>query len=170
MEALTVTEGHGILIPIISAPIEGTTVMILLVGLLRGGGGGSSARRMIVSIPPPSTGEQKGTYEGAFGDHYHKVSNHFYNFWPQPLRFFVSGNLGNVVFFALERLLYSLLNHKQQHLPPFLVKYMDGASFMGGYFLHIIVQHWLHAFLVYGMHTINAPDKYFKTLIACYST
>ena len=104
------------------------------------------------------------------GHLYHRVSTQFYDHWPEPLRFLVSGNVGNAIFFTLERLLHSLLNYNLERLPAILVEYKDGASFMMAYFLHILAQHWLHAILVYGMHTISTPQKYLKSLIGCYST
>ncbi|KAI2508016.1 hypothetical protein MHU86_6423 [Fragilaria crotonensis] len=131
----------------------------LILEELRGG-----ARVAAVAIPCLSPRHRSPSHL------YHRVSTQFYDHWPEPLRFFVSGNVGNVIFFSLERLLHSLLNHNLKRLPALLIEYKDGASFMMAYFLHILAQHWLHAFLVYGMHTISTPQKYLKTLIGCYST
>mmetsp|Transcript_32789 Transcript_32789/g.48566 ORF Transcript_32789/g.48566 Transcript_32789/m.48566 type:complete len:312 (-) Transcript_32789:505-1440(-) len=87
----------------------------------------------------------------------------------EGIRFFISGNVGNVVFFFLERSLYmSLLSISW--LPDVVKDYRDGISFFLAYFLQIAVQHLLHAILVYGIDSISTRDKYIATLIACYST
>lgn len=83
----------------------------------------------------------------------------------EPIRFFVSGMLGNVCFYFLERLVYFQLC-KMSSLPPVVEDYKDSVSFFIGYLLQIVTQHWLHAFIVYGMETIDTREKYFKTLLA----
>jgi hypothetical protein len=54
-------------------------------------------------------------------------------------------------------------------LPPVVKEYMDSVSFFFAYVLQVIPQHWLHAYLVYGMDTIDTRQKYFTTLLGCYS-
>jgi hypothetical protein len=78
-------------------------------------------------------------------------------------RFFVSGNLGNICFFFLERFVFVQLT-KQESLPEFVANYKETVSFFVGYLLQIVTQHLLHAILVYGLETINTREKYFKTL------
>jgi hypothetical protein len=82
----------------------------------------------------------------------------------EPVRFFVSGNLGNLCFYFLERLVYFQLC-KMSSLPPVVEDYKDSVSFFIGYLLQIVTQHYLHALLVYGLETIDTRDKYFKTLL-----
>lgn len=83
-------------------------------------------------------------------------------------RFFVSGNLGNLCFYFLERLVYSQLSQISD-LPAFVEEYIDSVSFFIGYILQIITQHLLHALLVYGLDSINTREKYFKTLLGQFS-
>lgn len=85
-----------------------------------------------------------------------------------PTRFFISGNCGNVVFFYLERLTFLLLQ-KIENLPVVMQDYMDSVSFFISYILQVIPQHWFHALLVYGLHSIDTKKKYFTTLFGCYS-
>lgn len=86
----------------------------------------------------------------------------------EPLRFFISGNIGNVIFFYIERVTFYLLN-KMNGLPPVVQEYIDSVSFFIAYLLQVIPQHWLHAYLVYGLDTIDTRQKYFTTLFGCYS-
>ncbi len=80
------------------------------------------------------------------------------------VRFFVSGNLGNVCFFFIERSIFSSLSNFDT-VPEFVENYKETVSFFVGYLLQIITQHLLHALLVYGLGTINTREKYFKTLL-----
>lgn len=86
----------------------------------------------------------------------------------EPLRFFISGNVGNVVFFYIERLTFYLLN-KMDSLPSVVKEYIDSVSFFIAYLLQVVPQHWLHAYLVYGLENIDNRQKYFTTLLGCYS-
>lgn len=79
-------------------------------------------------------------------------------------RFFVSGNLGNICFFFIERFIFLELT-RQEGLPDFVTNYKETVSFFVGYLLQIITQHLLHAILVYGLESINTREKYFKTLL-----
>lgn len=88
---------------------------------------------------------------------------------PQPIRFFASGNLGNLCFFYCELAVSGYLAAKAS-LPESIVKYKDSISFFLGYLIHIIAQHFLHATLVYGVESINTPARYFKTLGGMYAT
>ena len=86
----------------------------------------------------------------------------------EPLRFFISGNVGNVVFFYTEQLIYYLLQQVND-LPTIVQEYMDSVSFFIAYILQVVPQHWLHAYLVYGLNSIDTRKKYFTTLFGCYS-
>jgi hypothetical protein len=46
----------------------------------------------------------------------------------------------------------------------FLDTYQAGLSFFSAYLLQIVSTHLLFAMLVYGVHTVDTPEKYFKTL------
>lgn len=92
------------------------------------------------------------------------------SFWyaiPRPLRYFVSGNLGNICFFVLDKLVSTYLEN--QALPSSMDDYKDSISFFSAYLLHIVAQHYLHALLVYGLSSINSRSKYWKTLRGTYS-
>lgn len=88
---------------------------------------------------------------------------------PEVARFFVSGNLGNMCFFAIERAIHNYitaqeLQQPQSPLPPFVGANADSISFFLGYILQMGTQHLLHAWLVYGLKSINTREKYLKTL------
>lgn len=97
-----------------------------------------------------------------------------YHAWlhlPQIFRFFVAGNLGNLGFFYLEKVIFRCLSHlliASTEVYSFLLdgieKYQDGLSFFSAYMMQIVTTHLLYAFLVYGMDTINTYEKYSKTL------
>lgn len=97
---------------------------------------------------------------------------------PAPLRYFISGNCGNVVFYFMERFLYLALYHlhfSRQPLPDewteiMLPSWVNSATFFSAYILHVPAQHYLHALLVYGLESINTPSKYYKTLGGMFST
>ena len=52
--------------------------------------------------------------------------------------------------------------------PAFVSEHQETISFFVGYTLQIATQHLLHAIMVYGLHTINTREKYFKTLVGQY--
>jgi len=54
-------------------------------------------------------------------------------------------------------------------LPSFVQSYKDSVSFFVAYMMQIVTQHLLHAFLVYGLETINTREKYIKTLAGQFS-
>lgn len=97
-----------------------------------------------------------------------------YHSWlklPQIFRFCVAGNIGNLGFFYLEKIIYALLSHlivTTELLSTMFLdgieKYQDGMSFFSAYIIQIVTGHLLYAFLVYGMDTINTYEKYSKTL------
>jgi len=89
---------------------------------------------------------------------------------PQIIRFGVAGNLGNIGFFFLEKVIFQQLSYllaKSSSPSAFLEgieKYQDGLSFFSAYLIQIVTTHLLYAFLVYGLDTINTYEKYSKTL------
>jgi uncharacterized membrane protein len=89
---------------------------------------------------------------------------------PQPFRFFVSANLGNVCFLCCEKAVSQYLRSILSDLPDLIQSNRDTVSFFLGYVLHIVAQHYLHAMLVYGPSSIDTPAKYRKTLLGMYST
>lgn len=83
---------------------------------------------------------------------------------PQVFRYFVSGNVANVALFFLERgVRYSIKALFVDPLPN-----GDSISYFLAYLLHIVVQHGLHALLVYGYDSINTRSKYLTTLLGTY--
>mmetsp|Transcript_16606 Transcript_16606/g.21608 ORF Transcript_16606/g.21608 Transcript_16606/m.21608 type:complete len:224 (-) Transcript_16606:126-797(-) len=89
---------------------------------------------------------------------------------PQFFRFAISGTLGNVVFFFIERNFYQHgLMKNSQSLPKLVNRHATTISFFISYLLQIVVQHVMNAALVFGLDTIQ-EGKYFKSLIACYMT
>ena len=90
---------------------------------------------------------------------------------PQIIRFGVAGNLANLGFFFLEKIIFRLLTYLIVTTEAFydvvldgVEKYQDGVSFFAAYLIQIVTGHLLYAFLVYGMDTINTYEKYTKTL------
>lgn len=139
--------------PLIQKKVKTMTALIIpaqaFAIIARGGAFGKAAA--IPPTPTPST-----SIESLYKSWFIHAS--------EPVRFFVSGNLGNVCFYFLERLVYFQLC-KMSSLPSFVEDYKDSVSFFIGYLLQIVSQHWLHALLVYGLETIDTSEKYFKTLI-----
>ena len=101
---------------------------------------------------------------------------------PKPLRFFLSGRVGDVIFFFLERWLSVLLGamlasfdlstepsgSRASKVVTLVVESKDSITFLGGFLLHIVPQHLLHAVLVFGLTSIDTREKYWKTLIGMY--
>ena len=99
--------------------------------------------------------------------------NQLYTTWfkvSQPIRFFVSGNIGNVLLFYFERISYFFLGHIDEWLslglPQFVTEYKDSVSFFLAYICLLPTQHLLNAMLVFGHDTIDTREKYLKTLFA----
>ncbi len=97
-----------------------------------------------------------------------------YHSWlklPQIFRFGVAGNIANLGFFYLEKVIFRLLSYiivTTELLSTILLdeieKHQDSLSFFSAYIIQIVTGHLLYAFLVYGMDTINTYEKYSKTL------
>eukprot|EP00978_Attheya_sp_CCMP212_P025345 scaffold81381_cov57-Attheya_sp.AAC.2 len=94
---------------------------------------------------------------------------------PSALRFVVSGILGNMIFFAMEKRCYALLvrslvdNGPPRILTRLLRDHKETVSFFVSYLLQIVAQHVLNAFLVFGLDTVRTREKYLSSLFACYS-
>ena len=87
---------------------------------------------------------------------------------PAPLRYFISGNLGNALFYCTELLCTAVLKAYLGH-PEHMPSWADSATFFTAYLLHVPGQHYSHALLVYGLDTINTRSKYIQTLSGTYS-
>lgn len=125
---------------------------LLVQGLSRGG-----ARWIKEVIPPPSPSK--------------RVLADLYRKWfliGSLIRFSVSGNIGVLFFYIIERFLYYRLCGIS-NLPVIVEEYKDSVSYFFGYLIQIVTQHLLNAFLVYGLDTIDTREKYFKTLLAQFS-
>jgi hypothetical protein len=175
-----------------AAPISflpaGGFVFDLRGGAGRGGGGGeatTSTRPSSSASPSPSLlsnalsrsngGNRRGglnvakkAARNAFYDTYALVAAKWYRL-PQVSRYFVSGNLGNVCFFLLEKSIHRLLHDREDWVPDWLPVSKHTLSFVVAYMAQVIPQHFLHALLVYGLRTINTPAKYGRTLAGTYS-
>lgn len=81
---------------------------------------------------------------------------------PEPLRFFISGNFGNICLFTCDSVLGIYLRNTGWSIPP-------AVAFFFAYMMHIPAQHLLHASLVYGICSINTKFKYITTLLETYS-
>lgn len=90
-----------------------------------------------------------------------RILNHW-NRAPTFVRYFVSGNIGNIVLYILECLLSSWL---VTHRPNSPQSHRDFITFLAAYWMHIPFQHILHAALVYGWHSINTLQKFWTTLM-----
>lgn len=97
------------------------------------------------------------------------LSHWWYTRWPSYVRYFISGNLGNVVLYLLERGLSASLEHYKLLAEDATPMYRASISFFVAYWLHIPVQHLLHAVLVYGLTSINTASKYWTTLLGMMS-
>lgn len=167
------------------------TFPLLLV--LRGGGRGAASNRTPKNFPfkkgapnkgktglAASAAESAATLDddksgnGSSSSFSIALSRWWFGHVPQPLRFFVSGNLGNMCFYACERFMYRVVFHSDHVILLFpdyealLHSYKDSASFLLGYLLHIVAQHYLHARLVYGRDSIDTARKYWTTLFGMY--
>jgi hypothetical protein len=116
--------------------------------------GGARFAKQVVPAPPDPT-----TLSNALA----KLSTRWFQV-SGLARFFISGNVGNLCFFMIERVVYGQLCQLHS-LPKFVEDYKESVSFFIGYILQIISQHLIHAVLVYGLHSINTREKYLQTLL-----
>jgi hypothetical protein len=116
--------------------------------------GGARFAKQVAPAPPDPTTLSNGLA---------KLSTRWFQV-SELARFFISGNVGNLCFFMIERVVYGQLCQLHS-LPKFLEEYKESVSFFIGYLLQIISQHLIHAVLVYGLHSINTREKYLQTLL-----
>lgn len=83
---------------------------------------------------------------------------------PHAMRYFVSGNIGNLCLYFLERAVRTTLQTTLENPP----KHLDSISYFAAYLLHIVLQHASHALLVYGLSSVNTREKYRSTLVGTY--
>lgn len=134
---------------LISLPLQGAAYMATI--LPRGGGVGSSLRLR----GPPEPIKSPNPWR-AIGALWYKI--------PQVIRFSASGSLATVCLYFLDEFVrWSMQTHTD-----IVPHQLDTMSYFLAYLLHIAAQHALHAFLVYGLETVNTRQKYFNTLIGTY--
>ena len=125
----------------------------------RGGGRGNIANVKTASpspSPSPSTPQSKQSVWITIATLWYKISH--------PLRYFVSGNIGNVCLYFLERAVRLTLEASLENPP----KHVDSISYFTAYLMHILLMHALNAVLVYGLESVNTRQKYFSTLFGTY--
>lgn len=106
----------------------------------------------------------------------------FYAAWKQNLaiRFGASGILGNALFFGLDKMLFPLIlrtaaefssNNKSSiaDISKWIHQHAASVSFFVAYLIDIAIQHFLNAWLVFGIHTISTRDLYFSSLATSYT-
>jgi len=103
------------------------------------------------------------------------LSNVYPNLWfnqvPEVVRFITASSLGNVAFFKIDQALYNLIILPfAKDMPKFLQKNKESVSFFLAYLMQVGLQHFLNAFFVYGLQTIETRDKYLDTLGLTYSS
>lgn len=127
---------------------------------------GGIRQRFAKPPPPPQPGQLpvKKPLKKNKNTFIDQISQLWFGKVPEIGRYFVSGNLGNLCFFLLEKAVHDLLCQLSSP-SPFVEDYKDTIAFFVAYMLQIITQHLLHAWLVYGLHTINSQEKYFSTLL-----
>lgn len=91
---------------------------------------------------------------------------------PQFPRFVASGGIGNVILFLMDESFNArvLRPIPDKRLPKLLRGHRESISFFVAYFFQIVAQHFLHAVLVFGRHTIDTRERYLYSLVACYKT
>ncbi len=107
----------------------------------------------------------------------------------QPaIRFAASGIIGNGIFFGLDTLLYPsilraakdlvtstapVLTMSKRRIAGNLAKWVENnaasISFFVAYLLDIFVQHFLNAWLVFGLDTIRTRELYLSSLASAYT-
>jgi len=69
-----------------------------------------------------------------------------------------------------ESLYNNVIINIAEKLPKFFQTHKESVSFSVAYLGQIVIQHYLHAVLVFGRNTINTREKYLKTLGTTYAT
>jgi len=105
-----------------------------------------------------------------------------YEVWKEnsALRFGCSGLLGNAAFFGLDKILFPLVVRTAFRLSAsnkssvviwskWINKNAASVSFFVAYLLDIALQHFLNAWLVFGLDTINTRESYINSLATTYT-
>ena len=120
--------------------------------------GGALISRSGPSNPLAKKSDNKPTDQSL----YVSIGNLWYRI-PQPFRYFVSGNIGNVCLYVSEKCVRTWMASMTH--PP---KNIDSMAYFTAYILHIAAQHAVHAFLVYGFESVSTQQKYWSTLLGTY--
>mmetsp|Transcript_13491 Transcript_13491/g.28948 ORF Transcript_13491/g.28948 Transcript_13491/m.28948 type:complete len:239 (-) Transcript_13491:3716-4432(-) len=110
-------------------------------------------------------------------------SSVLYATWKQnsAIRFITSGILGNVVFFGLDKILFPVILRVASRLSvstdksvivsgsKWTKKNAASVSFFVAYLLDIALQHFLNAWLVFGLETISTRELYLSSLTTSYT-
>ena len=165
---------------------------------LKGGGGGQRGNSIVPTTNKSTTTTSRNTkrhHQRTVRGNTATTNTTLYQTWmrevPQVVRFGVAGNLGNVGFFYLDKVIYHILSsylrrsgagvEPHHHPSPpgpagaagaaassvvtgLLLQYQESVSFFTAYVLQIVSTHVLYAVLVYGVSTIDTYDKYTTTL------
>lgn len=105
-----------------------------------------------------------------------------YAAWKQnsAIRFGASGILGNIVFFGLDKILFPVIVRAAVKLSlsnksaivswsKWINENAVSVSFFVAYLLDIALQHFLNAWLVFGLDTISTRELYFSSLATSYT-
>mmetsp|Transcript_14517 Transcript_14517/g.21403 ORF Transcript_14517/g.21403 Transcript_14517/m.21403 type:complete len:115 (-) Transcript_14517:793-1137(-) len=88
---------------------------------------------------------------------------------PQGVRYVASGNLGNVMFFVVDKVVYSqIITRFAEDLPMLINDHKESLCFFVSYLIQIVPQHYLNSAMVFGLHTIETKKKYFHSLLNTY--
>mmetsp|Transcript_22466 Transcript_22466/g.42431 ORF Transcript_22466/g.42431 Transcript_22466/m.42431 type:complete len:129 (+) Transcript_22466:137-523(+) len=110
-------------------------------------------------------------------------SSVLYSTWKQnsAIRFITSGILGNVVFFGLDKMLFPVILRVASRLSvstdrsvivsgsKWMKENAASVSFFVAYLLDIALQHFLNAWLVFGLETISTRELYLSSLTTSYT-
>ncbi|KAL7480526.1 hypothetical protein ACHAW6_012034 [Cyclotella cf. meneghiniana] len=109
----------------------------------------------------------------------HKISGTIVQTWKQNtgIRFAISGVLGNLIFFSLDKLLLPIIvkcadsgkSATVSAASKWISRNAESVSFFVAYLLDIIVQHFFNALLVFGVETIKTRDMYLSSLATSYT-
>lgn len=95
----------------------------------------------------------------------------WFNQIPEAGRFLTATSVGNIIFYAIDQMIYKLiLIRYSKDFPKFIQRNKESTSFFVSYFLQIIFQHYLNALFVYGLDTVDSKQKYLTSLLLTYST
>ena len=118
-------------------------------------GGAFIGRNKATSVDASTSNNEVDLFK-ALGNLWYKLA--------QPIRYFVSGNLGVLCLYYLERTIRLTVEASTSDPP----KHLDSISYFSAYLIHIVAQHALNSVMVYGLESINTWQKYKSTLIGTY--